>query len=153
MSVFMLTLFAPASSKHLCFPIKIMYKLVFSTIHATYTAHLIHLYMSTRKLLDQYKSWSSSQCNSLQSSIISSLSDPSSALHSQNALNLCSSLNVKVQRYILITITATKSNCININSDISCVFYMILHHVEGGWSKATVTTNQHLSCTLKTSRC
>jgi len=46
-------------------------------------------------------------------------------------LNLCSSLNVKFQRYILITITTTKSTCININYDISYVFYMILLHAEG----------------------
>jgi len=89
-----------------------------------------------QKILDQYKSWSLSLCNSLQSPIISPLSCSSSALHSQNALNLCSSLNVKFQWYILITITITKSTCININYDISCVFYMILCHTEGGWSKA-----------------
>jgi hypothetical protein len=72
---------------------------------------------------------------------------------SSNALNLCSSLNVKVQVYVLITITTNKSTCRNINSDVSCVFYMILRHAEGGWRKAKVTTNQHLSCNLKTSRC
>jgi hypothetical protein len=59
----------------------------------------------------------------------------------------------QVQMYILITITITKSACININSDISCVFYMIWRHAEGGSRKAKVTTNQHLSCTIKTSQC
>jgi len=48
------------------------------------------------------------------------------------ALNLCSSLNVKVPVYILITITTTRGTCINVNSDISFVFYMILRHTEGG---------------------
>jgi len=48
------------------------------------------------------------------------------------ALNLFSSLNVKVQVYIKITISTTTSTCININSDISCVFYMNLRHAEGG---------------------
>jgi len=48
------------------------------------------------------------------------------------ALNLCSSLNAKVPVYILITLTITRGTCININSDVSCVFYMILHHTEGG---------------------
>ena len=56
-------------------------------------------------------------------------------LHStpfSNALNLCSSLNVKVQVYISITITTIITTCMNINSDISRVFYMILRHAEGG---------------------
>ena len=69
------------------------------------------------------------------------------------AINLCSSLNVKVPVYILITITITRRTCIIINSDISNVLYMILRHTVGGRRKTKVTTNQHLSCTLKTSRC
>jgi len=124
----------------------------FSLIRSTYPAHLINLYIITQKLLDQYKSWSPSLCNSLQCPTISSLSCPSPTLHSQMP-STSSSLNVTVQLNILITITSTTTNCININSDVSCVFYMILRHTEGGWSKAKFTTNQHLSCTIKTSRC
>ena len=115
---------------------QIMYTLLFFTIPATCPAHLIHLHFITPKLLNQYKSWSPSLCNSPVSHYFLPLLPSLSTLFS-NTLNQCSSLNVIVQRYLSI-ITTIWSSCTNINSDISCLFYRILHHAEGYHKPTTV---------------
>ena len=104
------------------------------------------------KVTCHYKSWSPSPCNSLQSPNISSLSCPSSAIHSQMPSTYVLPW-MSNSKCVLITISTTICTCINTNSDFSCVFYIILHHAEGRLRKAKITTNQHLSCTLKTSGC
>ena len=83
---------------------QIMYTLLFFTIPATCPAHLIHLHFITPKLLNQYKSWSPSLCNSPVSHYFLPLLPSLSTLFS-NALNQCSSLNVIVQRYLSIITT------------------------------------------------
>ena len=116
---------SPLSS---CFPIKSMYTLLL------HSCHILH--PSCLPLYHHPKTTWSVQimkpplCNSLHCPTISSLSCPSSTLHSQMP-STCSSLNVSVQVIILIIITTTTSNCINIISDVSYVFYMILRHTEG----------------------
>jgi len=86
---------------------------------------------SSPPLFHYLKNASSVKIISLQSPIIPSLSRSSSPLYSQMPSTRLLP-NVKVQQYVLITITTTISTCININSDVSCVFYMILRHTEGG---------------------
>ena len=132
----------------------LFYPCVFSSKLYIYNSpHLYHIpYSSSPPLSHHLKNTWSVHIISLQSPIISSLSCSSSVPYSQMPSTYLL-LNVNVQVYVLITITTTVSTCINVNSDVSCVFYMILCHAEGGWRKAKVTTNQHLSCTLKTSRC
>jgi len=126
---------------------------LFTIIYIYNSPHLYHIhYPSSPPLFHHLKNTWSVHIVSLQAPIISSLSCSSSAPYSQMPSNYLL-LNVNVQVYVLITITTTVSVCININSDVSCVFYMILLHAEGGWRKPKVTTNQHLSCTLKTSQC
>ena len=69
-------------------------------IHGTYAAHIIFLYLITRKVLGKsYRSLSSSLCTFLHSPVTSSLLDPNTLLKTlfSNTLSLCSSLNVSDQ--------------------------------------------------------
>jgi hypothetical protein len=122
--------------------------------HLTNTNHTASycttLHSFTTKPPDQYQPLSPSLYISLQSPTISFPSRPPqhSILKSpQTIIPTMSQFNGTYQKR-----TINTSTKINIDYDV-CQFYMILRHSEGDWRKSKVTTNQHLSCTVKTSQC
>jgi hypothetical protein len=82
------------------FPTKPLYTPLYSSICATCPAHLILLYLITRKILgEQYRSLNSSLCSFIQSPVTSSLLVPNILLKTlfSDPLSLRSSLNVSDQ--------------------------------------------------------
>jgi len=82
------------------FPIKFLYMPLVSPIRATCTAHLILLDLTTRTIFgEEYRSFSSSLCSFLYSTVTSSVLGPNIFLNAlfANTFNLSSSLNVSDQ--------------------------------------------------------
>ena len=81
------------------FPTKTLYTILSSPIRATCTAHLILDFITCTILGEEYKTFNSSLCNLLHSSVTSSLLGPNIFLNTMfsNTLSFLSSRNVSYQ--------------------------------------------------------
>ena len=93
------TLRSPQWSPSLRFPHQDTIHPLSSSIRATCPAHLVHDFITRTILGEEYKSFSSSLCNLLHSSVTSSLLGPSILLNTMfsNTLSILSSRNVNDQ--------------------------------------------------------